>query len=477
MEFKSKVDQFWYCENYDDVKVSKLNPEYHYRNYGIAEERVPNPYFEIKSFFYRNLFLLLNSLNIRLYDFNYLNNSQFGSLKRIVIRSFFLYEYRFLKNLKSKRNKIYITSWVGGGVADAAQYYIRKDLQIYDNIIIIRSLKNISQKEIPLFKVEIYSRIFENSLSFICPFPSHFLVKLFVHLNCISEIDIHHVFGFEKFIDFIQNNFIIKLNFYVHDYYLFSENWSFFGVDILSLEHKTSYFQTQINNIWPIALREVFLRNCNSIIATSYHTFKLLYNEKDFPINKLEFKYIPEESNLEFNQLESPIEISRENRRIKIIVLGNLGIYKGLTLLNDIADKLNSENFEFKIYHFGNVSEGRLSDAILSYGWLNKNEREVEIKKLDADLAILPAQSPETYSLILSELIRLNIPIVSSKIGALTERIFDRKNAHLVSDYKSSESWVKEIIDFCDNNFRAYHVDLDFSPEEIEFIYLKRLRS
>jgi len=298
-----------------------------------------------------------------------------------------------------------------------------------------------------------------------------------LNFHYIPEIDIHHVFGFEKFIDFIQNNFITKLNFYVHDYYLFSENWSFFGVDILSLEHKTSYFQTQINNIWPIALREVFLRNCNSIIATSYHTFKLLYNEKDFPIEKLEFKYIPEESNLEFNQLDSPIEISGENRRIKIIVLGNLGIYKGLTLLNDIADKLKSENFEFKIFHFGNVSEGRLNDSIVSYGWLNRNEREVEIKRLGADLALLPAQSPETYSLILSELIRLKIPIVSSKIGALPERIFDRKNAHLVSDYMSSDSWVNDIIIFCKNNFTNDYVNPDFSAEEIDLIYAKRLRS
>jgi hypothetical protein len=477
MRFKTKVDQFWYCDNYDDVRVSKLNPEYHYKNYGIAEERIPNPYYEIKSFFYKSLFLFLNSLNIRLSYFNYLNNHRFCNLKRIVIRSFFLYEYRFLKDLKNKRNKIYITSWVGGGVADAAQYYIRKDLQKYDNIIMIRSLKNISQKEIPLFKVEIYSKIFENSISFICPFPSGFLIKLLVHLNCISEIDIHHVFGFEKFINFIQNNFIIKFNFYVHDYYLFSENWSFFNVDISSSGHKTSYFQTQINNIWPIALREVFLRNCNSIIATSYHTFKLLYNEKDFPIEKLEFKYIPEESNLEFNQLNSPVEILGENRRIKIIVLGNLGIYKGLTILNNIADKLKFKNFEFKIYHFGNVSEAKLNDAIVSYGWLNKNERGVEIKKLDADLAILPAQSPETYSLILSELIRLKIPIVSSKIGALTERIFDRKNAHLVSDYKSSESWVNEIINFCKNNFTNDNINSDFSADEIKLIYDKRLRS
>jgi hypothetical protein len=472
-DFKNRVDSKWYISNYDDVRFSKLDAKDHYKLYGFAEERLPNPFFLIKSTFFQNFFILLTFLNIKLYAYSSFNESKFS----YIIDLFFRKEYKFLKNINSISTKIYLTSWVGGGVSDALKYYIKRDLENFDRIIVLRSLKNISIQNTPLFRVEMYSKHSEDPSITVCPFPAIFLTKLFSNNHNIAEVDVHHVFGFEKFIDFIQNNFITNLNFYVHDYYIFSENWSFFNVDVLSSGHKTSYFQTQINNVWPMASRKLFLSNCNSIIATSYHTFKLLYNEKDFPIEKLKFKYIPEEGNLEFNQLDSPIEISGENRRIKIIVLGNLGIYKGLTLLNNIADKLKSENFEFKIYHFGNVSEGRLSDAITSFGWLNKNDREVEIKKLGADLALLPAQSPETYSLILSELIRLKIPIVSSKIGALTERIFDRKNAHLVSDYKSSESWVKEIIDFCDNNFRAYHVDLDFSPEEIELIYLKRLRS
>ena len=447
-DFKDRVDNKWYISNYDDVRLSKLDAKGHYKRYGFAEERLPNPFFLIKSTFFRNFFILLTFFNIRLYVYGDLSKSKFSYL----IDLFFRKEYKFLKNINIISTKIYLTSWVGGGVSDALKYYIKRDLENFDTIIVLRSLKNISIQNTPLLQVEMYSKDSEKPSINVCPFPAIFLTKLLSNIHNIAEVDVHHVFGFEKFIDFIQNKFIINLNFYMHDYYLFSENWSFFNIDILSSGHKTSYFQTQINNVWPMASREVFLRKCNSIIATSYHTFRLLYNEKDFPIEKLQFKYIPEESNLEFNKLDSPMEISGQNRTIKIIVLGNLGIYKGLTLLNNIADKLKSENFEFKIYHFGNVSEGRLSDAIVSYGWLNKNEREVEIKKLGADLAILPAQSPETYSLILSELIRLKIPIVSSKIGALTERIFDNKNAHLVSDYMSSESWVNEIINFCKIN-------------------------
>jgi glycosyltransferase involved in cell wall biosynthesis len=471
-DFKNKVDKKWYISNYDDVRFSKLDPKYHFHRYGSAEERLPNPFYSIKSRFFRNFFIFLSILNIRLYENSNLDKSKFINL----INLFFEKEYSFLRNINSGSTKIYLTSWVGGGVSDALKYYIKKDLEKFNTIVVLRSLKNISNRSTPIFQIEVYSKGGEKPSISICPFPSIFMTTLISKFKNLAEIDIHHVFGFEKFIEFILNNFETKLNLYVHDYYLFSENWSFFNVDILSTGLKSNYFQTQINNLWPITSRKQLLNKCNSIISTSYHTFKLLNNESDFPVNKLEFKYIPEESNLEFTQFNSITEISSVSKKIKIIVLGNLGIYKGLTQLNNIAEKLNSENFEFKIFHFGDVSEGKLNDAIFSYGWLNKDEREVEIMRLGADLALLPAQSPETYSLILSELIRLKIPIVASRIGALTERIFDRKNAHLVRDYMTTECWVEEIIEFCLKNFENDYINSDFSVEEIELIFDKRRR-
>ena len=470
---KNKVDEKWYKFIYADVRISNLDSKDHYRRYGIKEERVPNPFCKIKSIFFRNFFLFLSSLNIRIYE-----NGNFGKSKlNFLIKLFFQKEYRFLKNAKTVPTKFYFTSWVGGGVSDALEFYIRKDLEKFENIIVFRSLKNISNQFTPIFKVEVYSKNTAVPSVHTCPFPYVLLASLFADFHYPVEIDVHHVFGFEQLLDFILNNFATKLNFFVHDYYIFSGNWSFFNVNILPKGVETIYFETEINTVWSYTSRKFFLTKCTSIIATSYHTFKLLSSERDFPTKKLKFNYIPEESNLESIQLISRREAPRKIRNVKIIVLGNLGIYKGLTLLNNIVDELESEHFDFSFFHFGGVSEGELNNKIVAYGWLEKRKRQIEIDKLSADIALLPAQSPETYSMILSELIRINIPIVSSKIGALTERLFDRKNAHLVNNYTSSQSWVKEIIDFCENNYLDSHLNSDFDTDEAQLILHKRART
>lgn len=470
--FRNRVDKKWYISNYEDVRLSGLDSKHHYNRYGKEEERLPNPFSEIRSTIFRSLFLFLSALNIRLNEYTYYSESKFISL----INLFFRKEYKFLENINVFSTKFYLTSWVGGGVSDALEFYVRHDLKKYETLIVLRSLKNISIQSTPIFQVEVYTRGVESPSIYTCPFPSILIAKLFTNSHNIAQIDIHHVFGFEKFLDFILDNFETQLNFYVHDYYLFSDNWSFFNVSILPRGFKTSYFQSQENSVWSYSSRKNFLSKCNSIIATSYHTFKLLNNERDFPVKKLEFRYIPEEANLELFEFNYYYAGRRENKKIKVLILGNLGIYKGLTVLNDIVDELESENFDFSFFHFGCVSEGVLNNKIISYGWMSKKDRQVGIEQVGADLAILPSQSPETYSMILSELIRLKIPIVASKIGALTERLFDRNNAHLVSNYMAPKSWAKEIIAFYESNFLDDRLNSDFNTEEIELIFEKRLR-
>ena len=448
-----------------------------FKKYGVSEGRIPNPFFMINSILFRNLFFFLSILGCRLYETETIIRSNFRLVHKIVINVFFWYEYRFLKKMSIKKSKIYLTSWVDGGVSDALGFYIRRDLENFDTIIVLRSLKLISLQKIPILKVEVYSKDTEHPTIHTCPFPSSLLSKLFANSPNAPEVDIHHVFGFEKFLDYVLDNFVTKFNVYVHDYYLFSDNWSFFNVNISSDGCITDYFKSQVNVKWSYSSREHFITNCNTIIATSYHTYKLLKHERGFPVEKLEFRYIPEESNLESMQSNFLKKVPRENKKIKILILGNLGIYKGLRILNSIVNELTSENYDFTYYHFGNVSEGELSNKILSYGWLNRKERQIEIERVGADLALLTAQSPETYSMILSELFRLKIPIVSSKIGALTERLFDCKNALLISNYSSSKSWVKEIINFCDNHYLNCDNNSEFDAEETQLILQKRNRS
>jgi hypothetical protein len=223
--FRNRVDKKWYISNYEDVRLSGLDSKHHYNRYGKEEERLPNPFSEIRSTIFRGLFLFLSALNIRLNEYTYSSESKFISLINLFLRK----EYQFLKNTNMFSTKFYLTSWVGGGVYDALEFYIRSDLKKYETIIVLRSLKNISIQSTPILKVEVYTRGANQPSIHVCPFPSILLAKLLANSHKVAEIDIHHVFGFERFLDFILDNFETQCNFYVHDYYLFSDNWSFFN--------------------------------------------------------------------------------------------------------------------------------------------------------------------------------------------------------------------------------------------------------
>ncbi len=466
-------DREWYLNSYEDVKLSRLDPKYHFKNYGMYENRISHPYVGIQSPLFRYFFIFLKYLNIRPYDFDSYSNQKVVRIFKSVIAIFFRYEYKYLEKLRTKRGKIYITSWVGGGVADALQYYIKKDLKSLDYIIVLRSIKDIKSKDIPLFQVEVFSNVYNYPLYFLCPFPSFFLRHLSQDFKEIVDVDIHHVFGFEKMLEIIIMHFNLRLNFYVHDYYLFSSNWSFFAVNLDYNSGKFNFFDTEVNDKWSKISRKLLLEKVSSIIPTSLFTFRLLLNEVSIPTEKLDFQYIPEERNLELIPAK-PFIFNDE--KVKILILGNLGIYKGLKVLNELVEELVGKTDKYCFHHFGDVSEGTLSKHIINHGWLEKTRRLELINDLSADIAILPAQSPETYSLVLSELLRLRIPIIASGIGAIPERLIDRNYCVIIKEFHKSSSWVDSILNFNELSQGTTNRDWLRSDSELELLRIKRMR-
>jgi hypothetical protein len=67
----------------------------------------------------------------------------------------------------SARNKIYITSWVGGGVSDILPYYVDRDLKSSDAVMVLRSIKDVAISDVPIFKVSIYFKSKQKSESFV----------------------------------------------------------------------------------------------------------------------------------------------------------------------------------------------------------------------------------------------------------------------------------------------------------------------
>lgn len=463
------VDESWYYNTYHDVKKSGLRAKYHFKEYGFVEGRIPNPYKFINSSLIKYLFLILHFCGLHIYKIDSNNYRESNFLQKIVLNIYIKYEYNFMSKFVKTKNKLYLTSWVGGGVSDILTCYINKDLKNHQCVVILRSLKNVTVSENPIFEIEVFYDSGIPSKKVTCVLPKIMLNYLQSTQDYFSEIDIHHLFGFEKMIDFVLENFDVKISFYFHDYYLLSQNWSFFR-----FIESNNYFETESNLAWAKNSRLFLLNKVERIVATSFYCFDFLSKLKGIPIDKLHFNYNPEESCIE----ELPVRIpKKKSKDIKILVLGNLGIYKGLEVLNCLIDKIDEKDIQnFIFYHIGGVSEGSLSNHFIKFGWLEKNERIGTIKAIDADLALVPAQCPETYSVIISDLLKLQIPVLASKVGAIPERLLNRKYSKLVDDYTNPDAWLENIIEFRDNQFNDAFIKLDYSDSQKDLILSKRNR-
>jgi hypothetical protein len=444
----------------------------HFLDYGKLESRIANPFYLIKSFWIRLITICLYYSGIRIYEIRTDNVFFTQKLLERFLRIFVKWEFPFFHNLDGLKTKLYVTSWVEGGVEQAVNLYLKQDLKIYDAVIVIKSIKNVDAKNFPVFEVECVSRFKDLEYKGVCLIPSHFL-KTVINSNFIKSVDIHHVFGFENMVDFLLTNYNEAIDFYFHDYYLFSDNWSFFGIPLENKNTSKDLFNSCSNKYWNTNSRALLIKRVNRIVATSYHSYALLKSQINFPSNDIIFEYLPEETDLETVSLNKRFANSKT---VKVLILGNLGNYKGLVVLNRLVD-LMSSNAMFSFHHIGGVSEGELHPSIQSFGWLEPSERNRQTELLNSDVALLISQCPETYCLVLSDLIRLRIPIIASKIGAITERLFDRENTVLVGNFEDAFSWVKALEEFGRNGYFDQDYDNLFQQEAKQIIKTKRHRN
>lgn len=462
------VDSKWYINTYDDVKNARLDAKSHYRKYGVHENRIPNPYCKLKPNPLKIFFLLLHFCGIRVLNLSSTKNRFLQIISNYFILIYLNSKLKYFFTSTVGKNKLYLTSWVGGGVSDILPYYINRDLKNNNAVMILQSIKDVAISEMPIFKVSLFFKTKQKNESFVCVFPEVFLKYLISNQKYFSELNVHHVFGFEKLTSFILNNFNMKSIFYLHDYYLFSDNWSFYQV-----KKSKNYIDSECNKIWAKSSRLFFIENISTIVATSYHTYNLLLQDESVPSHKVDFQYNPEESNLE----NLPVRMSNsDSNKTNILILGNLGLYKGLGILNSLMKLVPLNLGDLKFFHIGGVSEGSLSERIFQFGWLDKLSRSEAIRKIDADLVLIPAQCPETYSVIVSDILRLGIPVLASNVGAIPERLLDRKFSKLIHDYTNPNSWLEEIMEFRTTRFLHNKVDLGYSESEKSFVFSKRLR-
>lgn len=110
--------------------------------------------------------------------------------------------------------------------------------------------------------------------------------------------------------------------------------------------------------------------------------------------------------------------------------------------MNEIIKNMSWLNF----YHLGPVSNLNKSSNLTKMGAYDFQDVNNLIDSLSPNLCILPFMWNETYSFTLSEIFRSRIPLISTSVGAIVERCFERPNTILLDKNSTLESWQNAIM-------------------------------
>jgi glycosyltransferase involved in cell wall biosynthesis len=128
---------------------------------------------------------------------------------------------------------------------------------------------------------------------------------------------------------------------------------------------------------------------------------------------------------------------------IKALVIGDINLGKGALVLESIAKLSGSHGIEF---HFLGSTWPGLSAYGVHHGSYSPEQLPTIVQSIKPHVAVVPSIAPETFSLALSELWQLGLPVVATNYGALSERI-GISGGGIVAESNNPSLWIEAIKD------------------------------
>jgi glycosyltransferase involved in cell wall biosynthesis len=123
--------------------------------------------------------------------------------------------------------------------------------------------------------------------------------------------------------------------------------------------------------------------------------------------------------------------------KLKILVLGNLQLHKGLELLQQTYSEIVkfADITLLGCGGYGHLFQGLEGIYIESESYTHSDLPQI-VEKISPDIGLLLSVVPETFSYTLSELMDLGIPTLATQLGSFEDRILDGVNGFLVEPGK-----------------------------------------
>lgn len=269
---------------------------------------------------------------------------------------------------------------------------------------------------------------------------------------CIHLVHIHHVMGLSFEIYYQANERNIPIVVTLHDYYYVCPT-------IKLLDTNNEYC---INNTNEIKCRECLSKKCGISERTPY--LAVWRRECEQVLRKAQTVIVPSKATKEIVLRYYPClrdnlqviqhgseqigrqKITHEHEGFRVAFVGGISKEKGSLVSSELV-KSSSDDIAW--YLFGKYGYNELScikrKNFIKTGEYQREELPGLLEKYEIDLVCILSICPETFCYTLSEAVACGIPVITTDIGALKERM-EQLNCGWIVPYQSTAKDIMAII-------------------------------
>ena len=270
----------------------------------------------------------------------------------------------------------------------------------------------------------------------------------FLDQSKVAMVHLHHTLNAHSFLATALPLLPMKVIVTIHDHFFLTKNWSF----QLS---KSGHIEKEKYREW---LLEEFRSDqsrgleTNAIIEACS---RVIYPSEFVKSNYeacIDIQHSVVAPHFEFPRPETePVQKSHRLNQgqpvRKIAVIGDLGDHKGLQEIKSFSQWLRKSNSLMEIHHYGPTNL-QLNGMVIPHGVFERKDLGSKLWNDHVDVVWLPNKTPESYSYVLSDVMRSMLPLLAYDVGAISERALGRPLTQIIDIASSNEELFQYFSEF-----------------------------
>jgi GT2 family glycosyltransferase/glycosyltransferase involved in cell wall biosynthesis len=369
---------------------------------------------------------------------------------------------KLIKSSKSKKRILYVLHSAGGGTPATNEDLMRNIQKDLDCYVLTSSGKEMNLWRYNNNEFEEIDKIKIKSKWSAKNFHNTEFRNIYFNVLNVLKIDIVHIrhlikhsfdlpyiaksLGLPTIISFHDFYFICPSHNLLDDKHVYcagkcteGKSQCLIGVELNDLPILKDYIP-----VWRNAVADMLSKS--SALVTTSKIVKQLYISIYPELAQKDFRVI--EHGRDFEEIDDSskfYEVPSQDKPIKILFPGNINIVKGSELMKNIKNLDHENRLEF---HFVGALASQSSDLInygIHHGPYERNDFCKMVASIKPTFIGILSMWPETYCHTLSEAWSCGVPVLTSKIGVLEERVNNNGGGWLI-DHENPQKAYNEII-------------------------------